>query len=72
MHTYFYKTCRISGTRILKIDEGNVPVPVEAEAYLEDLYGSSWRIPDPNWKEGSEPACICLSDNELGIIEKFN
>ena len=72
IHTMLVKTCRISGTKVLKITEGNVHIPIEAESYLEGLYGASWRIPNPDWKPGSGPACIFLDDDEFGISENFN
>lgn len=71
-HTRLFKTCKISGMKVLQLPEGNVHVPIESESYLEGLYGASWRIPNPEWKDDLSPACICLGDDELGIYEDFN
>jgi len=33
-----------------------IPVPSNAEKYLESIYTENWRIPDPNWKPENGPA----------------
>ena len=71
MHTELYKVIHISGTRILEVEGGQIHIPVEAEEYLREIYGEAWRVPDPNWVSGSGPACIKLSDDELGICERI-
>ena len=72
MHAEVFKTRQISGTKTLKIGGGYIHVPIEAEKYLEDLYGKTWRIPNPNWKQGSGPACIELGDSAFGLLEDFH
>lgn len=64
------KTKKITGTQKLELSEGcYVYVPIEAEEYLADLYGKTWRIPNPNWVSGSGPACIKLN-NQYAYLEK--
>ena len=70
MHVRLFKTCKISGTKVLQMSNGNVHVPIEDENYLEGLYGASWRTPDPNWKDGSSPACIDLGNQRFGVRER--
>ena len=64
------KTSKITGTTKKELDNGDyVYVPIETEKYLEELYGMTWRIPDPNWISGSGPSCIKL-EGKYGYLEK--
>lgn len=71
VHVQLFKTRLISGTKPLSINGCRVHVPIEAERYLEDLYSNTWRIPNPNWEQGSGPACIEMGDSEFGFSESF-
>lgn len=70
MHPLKYKTVKISGLRMAKLESISVHVPNEAEEYLSALYGDDWRIPNPNWVEdGNLPSCEFLEG--FGVCEKF-
>ena len=70
IHALRYKTIRISGLKIAPLEDIMVHIPIEAEEYLEDIYGKDWRIPNPNWVEdGSLSTCETLP--KLGYYEKF-
>lgn len=36
-------------------DRVDFPVPTNAEAVLESLYGTSWRVPDKKWNDNKRP-----------------
>lgn len=70
MHALRYKTVKITGLKMAKLDSISVHIPKEAEQYLSALYGEDWRIPNPDWKEdGLLPTCEFLEG--FGICEKF-
>lgn len=71
LHTWMFKTVKISGTKKLELDNGYVHVPNETEEYLAGHYGKDWRTPNPNWVSGSDPDCITLGDSDLGLFEKI-
>ena len=66
-----FKTVKLTGIKKIEIEGGYVHIPNEAEEYLAGLYGETWRIPDPNWKGGSGPACIHLSDDYKAELQKI-
>ena len=47
---------------------GEFPVPHDIEAYLVEMYGSTWRIPDPNFGNYPGIAPGVLDDRKLGRI----
>lgn len=72
MSVYKFRGVKISGTKLLSVDGDHVHIPNEAELYLENLYGSNWRVPDPNYKSGSGPCTMKLDDTFIGVLESFN
>lgn len=48
-----------------------VYIPCNAEVYLEEIYGSNWRIPDPNydWRKG--PKANTIVEDAFGLFERF-
>ncbi|WP_303804525.1 hypothetical protein [Ruminococcus flavefaciens] len=72
MNVLKLKGVKISGTKKIKVEGGFVHVPNEAEKYLENIYGVNWRIPDPNYKDGSGPACIHLDDKCKAYLEEID
>ena len=63
------RTRKISDTKILLLQDAKVYILENSEGYLEDLYGKSWRVPNPNWVNGSGPCCHKLNDI-YGYYEK--
>lgn len=37
-------------TKPMKVGGKDIRIPLEAESYLEYVYGKDWRIPNPEWK----------------------
>ena len=62
--TYAY---RVKDITIRNIHGVDLHVPVEAEAYLASLYGSGWKVPDPNWSVDDAPAVEQL-EGSLAIL----
>ena len=60
------KTAAVHDIRILELDGIAYRVPANAEAYLADAYGDSWRIPNPNWSSEESPAWHEL-EGKIGI-----
>lgn len=46
----------IKTTRQIEVLGNLVPIPEDAEQFLEDVYTSQWHIPDPNWVSEEGPA----------------
>lgn len=47
---------------------GTFPVPHDIEAYLVEMYGPTWRVPDPNFGNYPGVAPGVLDDRKLGRI----
>ena len=60
------KTSAIHDIHTLELGGISYRVPVNAEDYLADVYGESWRIPNPNWVSEEGPAWHEL-DGKIGI-----
>ena len=43
-------------TKEINIDGRKFTIPSESEKYLESIYTSTWRMPNPNWKDEDSPA----------------
>ncbi len=60
----------LSQTMLVALDNGmNVHVPQNYDEYLTQVYGN-WRIPDPNYKDGSGPVVKKLK-GVYGHVEHF-
>lgn len=46
----------IRNTQILHVLDQEIPIPEKAERFLEEVYTSNWRTPDPNWVASEGPA----------------
>lgn len=58
---------KITGVKQLTINGFNYNIPQNAEIYLADIYGDTWRYPNPNWKNED-----CPARNELhGIMGEY-
>lgn len=67
---FYGEFVNISQTTLTTLDNGmQVHIPVEYDTYLSQIYGN-WRIPDPNYKDGSGPVVRKLKD-VYGHVEHF-
>lgn len=61
---------KFAGTKILTVGGISFHAPSEPEKYLESRYGKGWKVPDPNWEAGDDPATEHLKE-ALGLVEYF-
>ena len=52
----------ITGVKDMELFGGRIPIPENAEEWLEGHYGKSWRIPDPTWVDGKHRKLVKLPD----------
>lgn len=50
------KSHKIIKIKTLEIEGSQYKVPENSEEYLADIYGKSWKIPNPNWVSEKGPA----------------
>lgn len=68
-HARVTTTVKITSNITYEVDGGLVHVPREYEKYLEDVYGTDWKIPNPNWTAGLLPNIEKMKD--LGVMNEF-
>lgn len=71
-HVRMYKYIKVEKTKQIDFLNTKVHVPENAEDYLECLYTSEWRIPNPNWTEDDESSGNMEILNKLGYGHFIN
>lgn len=60
-----------TGTRMIDLAQVTVPIPANAEEYMEMYYGKNWRIPDPSytWKDALKSRVLT---DKIAIVKLYS
>lgn len=60
---------KIPGITTMQVGDLEFHIPMEADKYLASIYGEDWRIPNPNWANGTSPEVRWFGDDDLAILQ---